>query len=68
MLFVPNIYCFFKGVGRFVSLMQADFHRVLVGKICRNSVCGRPQAVLAILLCVMTQAVLAILEMECKWV
>ena len=35
-------------------------------KFCKKSGCGRPQAVLAISPCVMTRAVLAIPEMECK--
>ena len=40
--------------------MQANFYRCSAGKICENSACGRPQAVLAFLGCVYTQPVLAI--------
>ena len=48
-----------KGVRGIFPLL-AIFTDIFLWKICKKSGCGRPQAVLAILLCVYTQAVLAI--------
>lgn len=71
MIFTENIIgfrerIFIRGLGGFFPLCELIFTDIPQEMICENSVCGRPQAVLAILLCVMTQAVLAIPVLEYK--
>ena len=71
--FIKTVWIFANGgkrtwqcVGGIFPLMQANFHGLPAGEIRENSARGRPQAVLAITPHVMTWAVLAIPEMECK--